>query len=147
MQIRRAVAEDTPTIVRLVGAFISSTQYRGFVKFVPEQLVLVVDLLLEHGVIFLAERDGEALGFIAAWKQPDPYTAELIGEELAWFVDPGARGMARVGYKLLGCLEDWARQEGLAVLKMVAPADSPRVGLYYTRHGYEPVETAYLKRF
>lgn len=150
-RIREAVYADGAAIVRLVHRFLAGSPYGAFLQFNPDALADFVLFLLEHdkGVVFVAEQEvaigkWTAVGMIAAIAGPHPITGDGTVEELAWWVNEEVRG-GRLGYKLLGHLEDWARQKGHLMLKMVAPVDSA-VGRIYERLGYTPLETVFLKR-
>ena len=144
--IRPAVSADVPRIVELVGHFLNQTPYGRLFDFDPDRLRLLADgVILDLGVILLAELDGVIVGMVAATALPEPYTGRPIAEELAWWVEPAHRQGA-IGPKLLAALETWARTKGLALVKMVEPAGTPGVGAYYRRRGYEPVEIAWVKR-
>lgn len=152
-RIREATVADAPTIVRLTQRFLEGSGYGQILMFNPKTLADLILLLLAQGqgVVFLGERrawDGvggwQAVGMLAAIAGRHPITGEETVEELAWWVNPEARS-SRLGYQMLGSLEAWARHKACRMLKLVAPAGS-RVGDFYTRRGYLPVETAYLKR-
>jgi GNAT superfamily N-acetyltransferase len=128
----------------MVGHFLVSTPYGKLLAFVPAVVVNLAGWVLEHGHIVVGERDGVLVGFIALVAAPHPISGEPVAEELAWWVEPSAR-RGRLSYYLLRSAEDWARQKGLSMLKMVAPSGST-VGAFYERLGYSPVETAYIKR-
>jgi GNAT superfamily N-acetyltransferase len=80
------------------------------------------------------------LGLIVA---PNILTGQHYADEIAWWVDPEHR-KSRAAHRLLCAAENWARQKGLSVLKMVAPAGS-EIGTFYERRGYVLVESAYQK--
>lgn len=150
-RIRPAVVQDAPDIIGLVHRFLEGTGYGAVLPFNPDALADLILLVLESGsgCVFLGQLETavgqwKSVAMIGGIAGPHPITGEGTVEELVWWVDPEARATS-LGPKLLGCLEDWAIQNGQLVLKMVAPVGSP-VGLFYQRHGYTPIETAYLKR-
>lgn len=158
-RIREATRDDLAGVRRLALNFIRGTNYRT----VPELEAAFGDATIEHalthGVIFVGtdasaddphdRRAGEErlVGMIAgAWEPTN--TGGALVSELVWWVEPAYR-KTRLGPNLLRCLEDWTRQKGCHVLKMVAPAESPDhcpVATYYKRLGYTPIETAFIKR-
>lgn len=146
--IRAGTIGDEDRVLVLVQHFLDATPYGRILGLeVGERPEGGRDLYrhaLEHGIVWLAERRAEIVGFIAIAAIIHPLTRFPEGCELAWWMEPAHR-RGRLGYLLLGCAEDWARQKGLPVLKMVAPAGSD-VGDFYTRMGYEPVETVFQKR-
>jgi GNAT superfamily N-acetyltransferase len=146
--IRKATKADEDRVLFLVQHFLDLTPYGRILGLEvgerPEGGRQLFDHALEHGVVYLAERRAQIVGFIACAAIVHPLTCFPEGCELAWWMEPEHR-RGRLGYMLLGCAEDWARQKGLPVLKMVAPHGSD-VGDFYTRMGYEPVETVFQKR-
>jgi GNAT superfamily N-acetyltransferase len=112
----------------------------------------VIDIVLTHGAIFVAEGDpqdpspvrGGLVGMLAVIVLPHFITGALCAEEVCWWVEPRYRRRG-LGPQLLGVATDWAGQEGATMLKMVAPAGSD-VGRFYETVGFTAVETAYQKR-
>lgn len=168
--IREATADDVEAIVTMGLRFLLSPAYRHICTPEPVALVNVVNILLERGVIFVADLaavvpgvcvdiDGQRwhpaggcaackpnlVGMICILVAGHPFTGQLYGDEVAWWVEPEYR-TGRIGYNLLRTAEDWSRQNGLSVLKMVAPAGSPEVGTFYERVGFTLVESAYQKQ-
>lgn len=143
--IRPATPDDIPVVVELATRFIRETRYAAIVQAVPAQLELVAGWLLEHGVILLAERDKLVIGMLALAALPHPLTGETYVDEIAWWVDLEYRNTP-AGYRLLYAAEDWTRQSGHKVLKMLSPSGS-NVRAIYERRGYEEVETVFRKSF
>lgn len=144
--IRQATAEDSARVVEMVCRFIAETPYAAVVTTAADKLLeTTLAVMTSAGVIFVAERHSSVIGFIAvaAIREP-PLGGEPFAEELAWWVEPEARG-GRTAVYLLGAAENWTLQNRLSCLKMVAPHGS-RVGTFYQRRGYEPIETAFIKR-
>lgn len=145
MTIREAEPGDALAIVSMVGDFLKHTTYGKLLPFNPDAVAdLVAAVIGGAGVVLVAEIEGRLVGMMAIAALKHPVSDEWMGEELAWWVSPDHRH-GSIGPKLLGRGEDWARQKGLCMLKMVAPAESV-VGMFYERRGYVPIETAYAKR-
>lgn len=113
-----------------------------------EQLAFIVDLTVDKGGAFLAEKlvDGvwRPVGMLGIIVGPHPMTGEKYAEEVAWWVEPEHRG-GKLGRLLFDAAERFAMTAGCVVLKMTAPTDSP-AALVYRRRGYVAVETAYFKK-
>lgn len=141
--IRRATVEDVPRIVAMGVRFAATPDYAAIVAVKPEMLETLARNVLANpdGVIFVAERDGTAIGMIALITYPHPLTGERVACELVWWVEPDARG---VGVRLLRTAERWAKEHGAAVLHMIAP--NARVGQFYHAVGYEPIESTWQRR-
>lgn len=161
-RIREATADDVPRIVEMSLRFIASSRYRELVEANADALARLVPAVMGCGVILLAEvetihreltdfnaiefevaREQVIVGMLAIAALPHPFTGEPYGDELAWWVEPEYR-RGTVGPRLLAHGEAWAREQGLTLLKMVAPAGSD-VGAWYVRRGYVNVETVYQK--
>lgn len=144
--IREAQDPDVPRIVEMIGHFITD-RYSHLFDVQPARLEELVGLVRRVGVILVVSRDRapeELVGFVAGAALQEPIAGIPLLDEMAWWLEPGYR-KGRLGHYLLRSFEDWARQKGLSMVKMVAPAGSS-VGNYYTRMGYEQVETSYIKR-
>lgn len=142
--LRRATADDTPSLIRLAGHFIEGTIYGEIFAVNPQALEVLIALILTRGVVFVV--DAGASGIIAmlgAIAVPHPVTGDLFAEEQAWWVEPEYRGTS-VGPALMDAFEQWAYEQGARFAKVAAPAGSS-VGTYYARRGYRPIEIAYGK--
>lgn len=138
---------DLPAIVTLARSFLNTTAYGQLLGTATDgTLENAARLVIQHGRIFLAADDGGAVGFLAILGVPHPFTGSGFADEIAWFVEPRARGDQNIGPQLLALAEDWATSQGLGMIKMVAPADSPAVSRFYRRHGYTEGETTFYKR-
>jgi len=150
VHIREATVADAPVVAEL-GLHFAAVYGGDYIAPTREALEGFAAVLVEHPActILVAVDDvdaGALVGFIALAGGLNPFDgANLLVEELAWWVEPTARRAGQVGARLLRAAEDWARAHGLDVLKMVAPHQS-RVARFYERYGYVPVETSYTKR-
>jgi len=163
MILRPASLEELPAVVTLAQHFLAATAYGPLLRAKPEIIHQTATLLVSgHGVILVAEAEvshihhsfleGECpytskqlVAFLAVYAGPHPFSGELVGDELGWWIEPGARG-GRLAHKMLGWIERWGRQNGLSVLKLVAPAGS-NLGKHYEQRGYTFVESAYQITF
>jgi GNAT superfamily N-acetyltransferase len=150
MNVRLATPlRDRARVLELAAAFLTATPYGALTAWQPEAVATLVDQVFVDGTIFVAERarhqgDGtrlETVGLIALVIRQHPFNLSYYGDELAWWVDPTSRN-STAAYRLLWAAIEWARQNRLSVLKMVAPAGSP-IGLAYLRRGFTLVETVY----
>ncbi len=144
--VRTSDGNDIEAIHRLCRRFLTETSY-GVLLGNPadENMNVLITQTQAHGVVLVAEIDGSIEGFIAIFALNHPMTQEPYGDELAWWVNPEHRN-GRVGYYLLRAAEDWARQMGLKMLKLVAPARPSDVGTFLARRGFTEVEVTYHKR-
>lgn len=158
--IRTATPADKFRVVEMASRFLLESQYGEMFenRATPDKIGALVDQLLKVGVIFVAELADDdprwqqgagphpaIVGMLAIVVVPNLFTGFPVAEEIAWWVEPEHRGKLTIGPKLLRSAEDWATSHGANMVKMVAPAGST-VGVFYERMGYQPAETAFIKR-
>lgn len=141
--IRRAVEEDIPRLVEMGQRFMRETDYREHLSENPAQIALFLRNLLTcpDGAVFVSGSDASLTGTIVLLRFVQPFSGEVIVSELAWWVDPEARGD---GVRLLRTAEAWALEHGAIAMQMIAP--TPKVERFYERLGYARVEVAYQRR-
>lgn len=143
--IREADDADLNAIVAMGGRFLRGTDYRGRIDDRPEVRARLADELIRnpHGVILVAEEMGqmELVGFLALVLFDHPMSGQRFCTEMAWWVEPHARG--RVGVQLLKQGEEWAKLHGAEVMQMVAP--TPEVERLYEKKGYTAIERTYQR--
>jgi GNAT superfamily N-acetyltransferase len=138
--IRAAETKDLDALVDMGLQFIAQTSYQDSVTKNPACLRAFAASLLTNpdGAIFVAERNGVAIGMIGILAFVHHMTGVKIAVETFWWMDPRARGD---GVRLLARAEAWAKEHGAVSMQMVAPTE--RVGQFYERRGYRRVETTY----
>lgn len=144
--IRRADLGDAGAIVAMGGRFLDSSTYSGKIKDCPDvRLRLVTGLInATDGVILVADTKddpGHLVGFLALFAYSHPMSGQRFCCEVAWWVEPHARGMTGVSLLLEG--ERWAKSQGCEVMQMIAP--TREVEVLYERKGYVPVERHYQR--
>lgn len=154
MEIREATAADVDRLVAMALQFLEATRYGELLGRSPDALRTLIEVVLEHGVGFVAEAvvpvpvgfspvSVQLVGMIGVVAVPHPMNGRLYCDELVWWVEPGSRYVG-VGPALKRAVEAWARSKNCSMIKMVAPAGS-RVGRFLEHDGYEAYETAYFK--
>ena len=140
--IRRATAEDRDRLVAMGRRFVDATDYSRLITINPERLEAAVGSILANpdGCVLVSGSDASLTGMIALLAYDHPFSGERTAFEVVWWVEPEARGD---GVRLLRGAEKWARDAGITKMQMVAP--NARVGEFYQRMGYEPVETSYQR--
>lgn len=125
--------------------FRSQTAYAATVAKSPESVRALATRMVSgaDSVVFVAADPvvGDLVGMIAILQYAHYMSGVSKAIEVAWWVDPEARG---IGLQLLREAERWARARGVESLELVAP--NPRVELLYDRLGYVPVERMYTRR-
>lgn len=142
--IRTATQADGPRLAELAVRFLASTRYGALATSYPQALDDLIALVLQLGVIFVAEVDGRIEAMLAIAALTHPLTGERYADEQVWWVEPEHRHSS-IGPRLLNAAEAWAVEQDLAFVKMIAPAGSD-VGAYYVRRGYVEIETVFQKQ-
>lgn len=113
----------------------------------PFQAAYAAKLFDQHmathqACVLVYEQEGEMSGLLMAVWFEHPFGAGRYAKETVWFIAPQARGRAAI--TMLGAYETWAKSQGCTAIGMASLATND-VSKLYLRHGYEPVETHFLK--
>lgn len=140
--IRRATLDDTGRLLEMGQRFVAETDYARLITISPVALAAAIHSILANpnGAVFVSGSDATLTGMIAMLAYDHPFSGERTAFEVVWWVEPEARGD---GVRLLRAAEAWAREQGITKMQMVAP--NGRVGEFYQRMGYAPVETSYQR--
>jgi GNAT superfamily N-acetyltransferase len=149
MVIRPATSCDRPKLLEMAGHFLAASAYGKLLPGSnPEGLGRLVDSIIaprEDMLAIVAADEAGVFGMLGLMAAPHLVNGAPYGDELIWWVEPDHRGASFAGPKLLEHAENWARQRGLNMIKMVAPADNPAVARFYGKRGYVPIETHFVK--
>jgi GNAT superfamily N-acetyltransferase len=146
MRIREATTLDHRALVGMALRFLKTVSTYEFLRPSRDHISHLVDVVLDAGVILVAEVPDAVVGAIALIATPHPVNGTPFADEVAWWVEPEHRGGLRAGPYLLGAAEDWALRQGCNMVKMVAPLPST-VGRFLEKRGYRAIEVAYVKTF
>ncbi|HEV8474583.1 MAG TPA: GNAT family N-acetyltransferase [Methylomirabilota bacterium] len=145
-RIRPATAADTADLVRMGLQFIAESGYRGLLTPNPEAQGACIAVLLEQGGCWVVVAGADAIvGMLGIALTPLPVSGELAGVELMWWLDPQWR-RGTLGVRLLQVGEAWACAQGAIWLQMIQPVGNVRLGEFYRRRGYAPIESTWQKR-
>jgi GNAT superfamily N-acetyltransferase len=143
--IRKLGIHDLPRCEVTALAFYSSSKFLE--KFETERFSAIWKTLLENGsgVIFAYEHENCIVGALGGIVHQDIYGPSIIAEEFFWFVEEEYRG---AGLLLYHEFEEWAVSRGADTIQMVHLLDlmPEKVGAFYRRQGYHPIETRYSKK-
>ena len=95
--------------------------------------------------VVVADRAGEAIGFIAFHALPRFEHDDVIVRVLALVVDAGARERG-VGRHLIAEAERFAAERGAAFIEVTAGRHRPEARQLYESLGYDASVTAYLRK-
>lgn len=135
MVLRDARIEDAPEIARL-------TEQLGYSP-PPEHVVASLrrNLAREDGRIVIAELDGRAVGWVHVVVN-DYVDVERYALIAALVVDSSIR-RAGVGRALMARAEEWARQQGVGVMRLTSSSTRTGAHRFYERIGYSNIKTQY----
>jgi GNAT superfamily N-acetyltransferase len=105
-------------------------------------------LICGDGYVRVAEVDGEIAGFFAATvMEASPWSLEPCAVEVKFVVRPQHRSLRRAN-AFIDDFEAWAARREVKPIILTAQhdKDGARVGTFYQRKGYQPVETIFIKR-
>jgi hypothetical protein len=141
--IREATEDDIPEMLMMGKDFITSTSYKDVLSFNETQLATLLRGLIEKDTgLLLVAVDSHIKGAIGMVVHRHPMSNELVSSEAFWWMNKDDRaGFDAV--RLLLKAEVWVKSQGARWAHMVAP--NQKVGRFYERLGYVPLETHYTK--
>ncbi|HEY2795730.1 MAG TPA: GNAT family N-acetyltransferase [Micromonosporaceae bacterium] len=144
MRIRRAVIEDAPTIA---GVQVRSWQ-QAYAEVLPADHLAALDVvgrtamwqrvIEQGGGVFVADRDGEVAGFVAAGRFRPAEGDDVepgVGEVYAIYVDP-ARWSAGAGRALMDAAAEHLTDAGFDEIRLWVFEHNPRARRFYERCGF-----------
>ena len=144
--IREATKEDYPSIERHARRFWEETYFKD--DYLDGSALMYMDVALSQRLLFVAEVDGNIVGFAAGCMSPLMGNLKVMaGTEMAWWVDPEFRA-TRCGIGLLKALETSSKKQGCKYWSMVAMESSMPKPLQklYKKMGYTSNEYTFTKR-
>ncbi len=103
----------------------------------PEDIVRRFSLLskIPDAALFVAEIDGRVVGWATVNRERQTLLSEGNAELSAIVVDEAYRGKS-VGAKLLNRAEEWAKERGLALIRLRSNVKREEAHRFYLRAGY-----------
>lgn len=146
MNIRPATPDDVDAIVSMSAKFYETTSYRRFTPMSADTVANLALMLIDTGVMLVAEYGGEVIGMAGLYVGPFMFNDAARGAyEVVWWVSPDSRG-AGAGKALMAAIEASCREKGCNIIQMVTLATSPaHAGNVYESLGYRHSETSYTK--
>jgi predicted N-acetyltransferase YhbS len=146
MIVRPATAADIPACVQMGAKFYATTSYTAMCDYDREAAANVARLLLDSGVLLVADDDGELIGMVGMILSPFVLNPQFtVAYEVMWWVAPDAR-CSGAGAALVRAVEPACKEKGADAVQQMHLADSPPVaGLMFKRLGYRHTETVYTK--
>jgi GNAT superfamily N-acetyltransferase len=93
---------------------------------------------------FFLERDGKKIGCIAGQVLPHAFNHTLLFfNEAMFYILPEHRGIGAI--MLINAVKRECKKRGIQKMVMGHTASTPKVGLFYQRLGFKPLESHYVK--
>lgn len=146
MLVRHATDSDMLAIIAMAERFYAETHYAAIVPLAPESAAGLAIVLMDQGVLLLAEREGAVVGMVGLFLEPFTFNISVqVATELVWWVEPEARETG-AGVALLEAIEPACRRRGAHLIRMMTLHSSPpHAAALYKRRGYVPTEHAFTK--
>lgn len=146
MIVRNATESDIPAIVWMSDCFYDTTSYAGFADFDPDAAEHLARVMIDTGVMLLAEADGKPVGMVGLIVAPFMFNAaHKTAHEVVWWVNDDQRGTG-AGIALLRAIEPACRAQGCTAIQMVHLSNSPpHASLLYERLGYVHSESSFTR--
>ncbi len=145
VNVRPATPTDLPVLLVLLEQLYSIEEDFKF-EIEKQTFGLMGIMSSSNGQIFVAEVDGEILGMCLS--QVIISTAE--GAKSAWVEDVVVRESCRgfgVGSKIMEAVDNWARENGIARLQLLADRDNNPALQFYLKHDWQEMNMKAFKRF
>lgn len=146
--IRDYTDKDKEFIIGLASRFteIDYLDFRNRTKMLKKQEEMALESVENNkSNIFIAEKDGQYLGYIELKDWVDYFTRERQGYVASLAVTRDAEGTG-VGTLLLKKAEDWAKQKGYKELVLQVFTANQRAIKLYESLGYEPDISVMVKQ-
>ena len=106
----------------------------------PDKEQIRLMTMIPHGVVYLAENEGKLVGFIAGMAQRYFFSLRERATDMGFYVLPNYRG-GSAAVRLIGALEDWAKERGLAEIYIgqTTAVDIEKTQKFYAHLGYKTV--------
>lgn len=144
--IRYAERDDIPAIIEMGAEFYATTNYAEFADYAPESIEGLAIMLIETGVLLVAESEGKLVGMAGLVIAPFLFNHSLhSAHEVMWWVSPESRSTG-AGIALLRAIEPACREAGAVMIQMIHLSNSPpAAAAAYERAGYIHTESSYSK--
>ena len=146
LKIRQGDMDDVPTLIGLGRMMhMESPRFRGM-DYNEEKLIQLGANLVAQGGIFLAEKDGKAIGMMLGMVTEHFFGHDLMACDLAVYVHPDHRG-GTLAVRLIKKFEAWAFSMGAKVIHVGVSTEvnADRTGELYKRLGYRMTGTLAVK--
>ncbi len=146
INIRKAVEDDLLDCLMLFKQFHKESKLPYSWDAKKTQAVFLQTLALEEIEVFLAEVDGETVGYLCCQVMEPLFSTEKVATEIAWFIHKDYRKTS-AGFRLMTTYEEWALSQGAKYVNMAYLESIADLSKVYEKKGYVKAETHYMKEF
>lgn len=143
--ITHATQEDIPALLAMAAAMHAESRF-NVLDFDTQKMRPLFEHLASHenGCLLMAQRDGIAIGFVAAGIAQDFFGQSLMAFEYGVYVVPEHRG-SMAGVQLVKTFLCWARARNVHYINMgvTTGVTTDRTGALYERLGAKKVGDLY----
>lgn len=141
--IRNATLEDIPRLAQMGADFIEQSSFASF-EYSPERLAQHVKVLIAHGFIVVAEKDGVVIGTMMGDVMTPWYTHERMGIDHVLYIEAQHRN-GLIAAKMIKRFEAWCKEMGAKQIRPGVSTGDPGALRLYQGLGYEVVGNCYKK--
>lgn len=142
--IREATFLDLPALLDIGARMHGAAPVYAKMKFDARRLASTLTSLIgvEHGYVWVAERDGAVVGVMVACAVDHWCSASRVATEMALFVEPELRGSFIAARLIKGYLA-WAHALGCSIVTagVSTGVDEERITALYVRLGFKQLGT------
>lgn len=146
INIRKAVEDDLLDCLMLFKQFHKESKLPYSWDAKKTQALFLQTLPMKEIETFVAEIDGDVVGFIVCQYMEPPFSSDKVSTDIAWFVNKDHRNTS-AGFRLMKAYEDWAVGHGIKFIGMAYLERVSDLSKYYEKKGYVKAETHYMKEF
>ncbi|MCJ8319283.1 MAG: GNAT family N-acetyltransferase [Colwellia sp.] len=111
-------------------------------KMQDDYIIQILDQKTEPRLTLIAQKSGQALGFIHVCAHQDEISGEACGTVPLLAVSPKAQGCG-VGQLLVAAAQEWAKRQGYRLLHLEVFANNDKAQGFYQNLGFKP-ETLHM---
>ena len=146
INIRKAVEDDLLDCLMLFKQFHKESKLPYSWDAKKTQALFLQTLPMEEIETFVAEIDGDVVGFIVCQVMEPLFSSDKVSTDIAWFVNKDHRNTS-AGFRLMKAYEEWAVDHGIKFIGMAYLERVSDLSKYYEKKGYVKAETHYMKEF
>lgn len=137
LEIRKATMDDKASTVLLIALMHGESPRFGKYPFALKKAIALFELMVEHCGMFLAEQDGQTIGFFAGAVTEHLLSYEKCASDVGVFVRKEHRGGSAF-VRLVKAFEQWAKEQGAdeIALGVSTEVNADQTVRMYERLGY-----------